>query len=166
MPFMLGGGQESGMRSGSENIPGIVGMGKAAELAQKELIDESARLIRLRDRLIENVLKMEYTYLTGNRTKRLPNNASFRFSFIEGESIILQLNDMGITASTGSACSSKTLEPSHVLIAMGLRHEEAHGSLLLTLGKSNTEEDIDYVLECVPKVITKLRALSPLYPRK
>ncbi len=166
MPFMLGGGQESGMRSGSENIPGIVGMGKAAELAQKEMLPEGARLIRLRDRLIDNVLKMEYTYLTGNRTKRLPNNASFRFSFIEGESIILQLNDLGITASTGSACSTKTLEPSHVLIAMGLRHEEAHGSLLLTLGKSNTEEDVDYVLECVPKIVAKLRALSPLYPRK
>ncbi len=166
MPFMLGGGQELGMRSGSENIPGIVGMGKAAELAQKEMLPEGARLIRLRDRLIDSILKMEYTYLTGNRTKRLPNNASFRFSFIEGESIILQLNDMGITASTGSACSTKTLEPSHVLIAMGLRHEEAHGSLLLTLGKSNTEEDVDYVLESVPKIVAKLRALSPLYPRK
>jgi len=154
------------MRSGSENIPGIVGMGKAAELAEKEMLPEGARLIRLRDRLIDNILKMEYTYLTGNRTKRLPNNASFRFSFIEGESIILQLNDLGITASTGSACSTKTLEPSHVLIAMGLRHEEAHGSLLLTLGKSNTEEDVDYVLECVPKIVAKLRALSPLYPRK
>ena len=166
IPFMLGGGQESGMRSGSENIPGIVGMGKAAELAEKEMLPEGARLIGMRDRLIDNILKMEYTYLTGNRTKRLPSNASFRFSFIEGESIILQLNDLGITASTGSACSTKTLEPSHVLIAMGLRHEEAHGSLLLTLGKSNTEEDVDYVLECVPKIVAKLRALSPLYPRK
>lgn len=166
LPFMLGGGQEFGMRSGSENIPGIVGMGKAAEIAEKEMVDEGARLIRMRDRLIDNILKMEYTYLTGNRTKRLPNNASFRFSFIEGESIILQLNDLGITASTGSACSSKTLEPSHVLLSMGLRHEEAHGSLLLTLGKSNTEEDVDYVIECVPKIVAKLRALSPLYPRK
>lgn len=166
IPSMLGGGQESGMRSGSENIPGIVGMGKAAELAQKEMVDEAARLIRMRDRLIDNILKMEYTYLTGSRTKRIPNNASFRFSFIEGESIILQLNDLGITASTGSACSTKTLEPSHVLIAMGLRHEEAHGSLLLTFGKSNTEEDVDYVLGSVPAVVTKLRALSPLYPKK
>ncbi len=166
MPFMLGGGQEFGIRSGSENIPGIVGMGRAAELARMEMVDEGARLIKLRDRLIDNILKMEYTYLTGHRTKRLPNNASFRFSFIEGESIILQLNDLGITASTGSACSTKTLEPSHVLIAMGLRHEEAHGSLLLTLGKSNTEEDIDYVIESVPRVVSKLRALSPLYPKK
>jgi cysteine desulfurase len=166
MPFMLGGGQEFGLRSGSENIPGIVGMGKAAELAQKEMIDDGARLIRMRDRLIENILKLEYTYLTGHRTKRLPNVASFRFSFIEGESIILQLNDMGITASTGSACSSKTLEPSHVLIAMGLRHEEAHGSLLLTLGRYNTEEDVEQVIEAVPKVVTRLRALSPLYPKK
>ncbi|MCZ7380280.1 MAG: cysteine desulfurase family protein [Candidatus Methanoperedens sp.] len=166
LPFMLGGGQEFGMRSGSENIPGIVGMGKAAELAMAEMVDNGARLIRMRDRLMENILKTEYTYLTGHRTKRLPNNASFRFSFIEGESIILQLNDLGITASTGSACSTKTLEPSHVLIAMGLRHEEAHGSLLLTLGKSNTEEDVDYVIESVPKIVVKLRALSPLYPRK
>ncbi len=166
MPFMLGGGQEFGMRSGSENIPGIVGMGKAAQIAAKEIVDEGARLIRLRDRLIDSILKTEYTYLTGHRTKRLPNNASFRFSFIEGESIILQLNDLGITASTGSACSTKTLEPSHVLIAMGLRHEEAHGSLLLTLGKSNTEEEVDYAIEHIPKVVAKLRALSPLYPRK
>lgn len=166
IPFMLGGGQEFGMRSGSENIPGIIGMGKAAELVQKEMIDEGARLIKMRDKLIDNILKMEYTYLTGHRTKRLPNNASFRFSFIEGESIILQLNDLGITASTGSACSSKTLEPSHVLIAMGLRHEEAHGSLLLTLGRANTEEDVDYVIESVPKIVARLRDLSPLYSRK
>ncbi|MDP2846246.1 MAG: cysteine desulfurase family protein [Candidatus Methanoperedens sp.] len=166
LPFMLGGGQEFGMRSGSENIPGIIGMGKAAEISQKEMVDEGARLIRMRDRLIDNILKMEYTYLTGSRTKRLPNNASFRFSFIEGESIILQLNDLGINASTGSACSTKTLEPSHVLIAMGLRHEEAHGSLLLTLGRYNTEEDVDYVIESVPKIVAKLRALSPLSPRK
>jgi cysteine desulfurase len=165
LPFMLGGGQEFGMRSGSENIPGIVGMGKAAELAMAEMVDNGARLIRMRDRLMDNILKTEYTYLTGHRTKRLPNNASFRFSFIEGESIILQLNDLGIAASTGSACSTKTLEPSHVLIAMGLRHEEAHGSLLLTLGKTNTEEDVDYIIDSVPKVVAKLRALSPLYPK-
>ncbi len=166
MPFMLGGGQEFGMRSGSENIPGIVGMGRAAEIAAGEMVSEGARLIRMRDRLIDNILKIEYTYLTGSRTKRLPNNASFRFSFIEGESIILQLNDLGITASTGSACSTKTLEPSHVLIAMGLRHEEAHGSLLLTLGRYNSEEDVDHVLVSVPGVVARLRALSPLYPKK
>ena len=130
------------------------------------MVTEGARLIRMRDRLIDNILKIEYTYLTGHRTNRLPNNASFRFSFIEGESIILQLNDMGITASTGSACSSKTLEPSHVLIATGLRHEEAHGSLLLTLGRSNSEEDVDYVIKSVPEIVTRLRALSPLYPTK
>jgi len=166
IPFMLGGGQEFGMRSGSENIPGIVGMGRAAEIAQKEMLDESSKLLVLRDRLIDNILKTEYTYLTGHRTKRLPNNASFRFSFIEGESIILQLNDLGITASTGSACSSKTLEPSHVLISMGLRHEEAHGSLLLTLGRANTQEDVDHVIESVPKIVSRLRELSPLYSRK
>lgn len=166
IPFMLGGGQEFGMRSGSENIPGIVAMGKAAEIAIKEMTDESLRLVRLRDRIIDNLLKTEYTYLTGHRTKRLPNNASFRFSFIEGESIILQLNDLGITASTGSACSTKTLQPSHVLIAMGLRHEEAHGSLLLTLGRASTQEDVDHVIESVPMIVSKLRELSPLYSRK
>ena len=166
IPFMLGGGQEFGMRSGSENIPGIVGMGKASLIAQEEMTGESARLMKMRDKLIDNILKMEYTYLTGHRTKRLPNNASFRFSFIEGESIILQLNDLGITASTGSACSTKTLEPSHVLIAMGLRHEEAHGSLLLTLGRGNTIEDIDHVIVSVPKIVARLRELSPLYTRK
>ena len=166
MPFMLGGGQEFGMRSGSENIPGIVGMGKAADIAGEEMLSESARLIKMRDRLIDNILKLEYSYLTGHRTKRLPNNASFRFSFIEGESIILQLNDLGITASTGSACSSKTLEPSHVLIATGLRHEEAHGSLLLTFGRSNSEEDVDYMIKSVPEIVARLRALSPLYPTK
>ncbi len=166
IPFMLGGGQEFGMRSGSENIPGIVGMGKAATIAQEEMTGESSRLMKMRDKLIDNILKMEYTYLTGHRTKRLPNNASFRFSFIEGESIILQLNDLGITASTGSACSTKTLEPSHVLIAMGLRHEEAHGSLLLTLGRSNTEEDVDHVIVSIPLIVARLRELSPLYVRK
>jgi cysteine desulfurase len=165
MPFMLGGGQESGMRSGSENIPGIAGMGATAEFALNEMVAEGARLIRMRDRLIENILKIEYTYLTGHRTRRLPNHASFRFSFIEGESIILRLNDMGITASTGSACSSKTLEPSHVLIATGLRHEEAHGSLLITLGRSNTEEDVDYMIGCISEVVSRLRKLSPLYPK-
>ncbi len=166
MPFMLGGGQEAGMRSGSENIPAIVGMGAAAELALKEMVDDGARLIKMRDRLIDSILKIEYTYLTGHRTKRLPNNASFRFSFIEGESIILQLNDLGITASTGSACSTKTLEPSHVLMAMGLRHEEAHGSLLLTLGRFNSQEDVDYVIESISPIVAKLRSLSPLYPKQ
>ncbi|WP_241763313.1 cysteine desulfurase family protein [Candidatus Methanoperedens nitratireducens] len=164
LPLMLGGGQEFGMRSGSENIPGIIGMGRAAKLASDEMIDEGARLIRLRDQLIDSILKIEYTYLTGHRTKRLLNNASFRFSYIEGESTILMLSELGITASTGSACSTKTLEPSHALIAMGLRHEEAHGSLRLTLGKYNSQEDVDYVLESTPGIITKLRALSPLYP--
>lgn len=166
MPFMLGGGQEFGMRSGSENLPGIVGMGKAAQIARDNMVEEGVRLIKMRDRLIDNILKLEYSYLTGHRTKRLPNNASFRFSFIEGESIILQLNDFGITASTGSACSSQTLEPSHVLIAMGLRHEEAHGSLLLTFGRSNSEDDVDYLIKSIPEIVTRLRALSPLYPTK
>jgi cysteine desulfurase len=164
MPSILGGGQEYGMRSGSENIPGIIGMGKAAELAKNEMGKESERLSVLRDKLIDRILEMDYTYLTGHRTKRLPNIASFRFSFIEGESIILGLNARGITASTGSACSSKTLEPSHALMALGLKQEEAHGSLLLTLGKYNTEEDADYVIESLPETVDRLRLLSPLYP--
>ncbi|MCX9014156.1 MAG: aminotransferase class V-fold PLP-dependent enzyme, partial [Candidatus Methanoperedens sp.] len=146
------------------NIPGIIGMGKAAELAKNEMGKESERLSVLRDKLIDRILEMDYTYLTGHRTKRLPNIASFRFSFIEGESIILGLNARGITASTGSACSSKTLEPSHALMALGLKQEEAHGSLLLTLGKYNTEEDADYVIESLPETVDRLRLLSPLYP--
>lgn len=166
MPIIHGGGQEFGMRSGSENIPGIIGMGKAAQIALDEMPAQSDRLTQMRDRLIDNILRIEYTYLTGQRTKRLPNNASFRFSFIEGESIILQLNDLGITASTGSACSAKTLEPSHVLIALGLRHEEAHGSLLLTLGRNNTDEDVDHVIASIPGIVERLRELSPLYTRK
>ena len=166
MPSMLGGGQEYGMRSGSENIPGIVGMGKAAELAKNEMGKEGERLTRLRDKLIDALLKMDYTFLTGHRTQRLPNIASIRFSFIEGESIILGLSARGITASTGSACSSKTLEPSNALLALGLKHEDAHGSLLLTLGKYNTEDDVDYIVECLPEIVDRLRKLSPLYPGK
>lgn len=166
MPSILGGGQEYGMRSGSENIPGIIGMGKAAELTRNEMKKESERLSGLRDKLIGSILKMEYTQLTGHRTERLANIASFRFDFIEGESIVLGLNSRGIYASTGSACSSKTLEPSHALIALGLKHEEAHGSLLLTLGKFNTEEDADYVIETVPGIVERLRSMSPLYQGK
>jgi cysteine desulfurase len=166
-PIMLGGGQERGLRSGTENIAAIVGLAKAAEIASAEMGPEGNRLSALRDQLLDGILNnIDEVYLTGSRTNRLPNNASFRFSYIEGESIILNLDMMGVSAASGSACTSKTLEPSHVLIALGLRHEEAHGSLLFTLGRANADEDVDYVLEILPAIISKLRAMSPLAPRK
>ncbi|MFQ5837118.1 MAG: cysteine desulfurase NifS, partial [Candidatus Bathyarchaeia archaeon] len=166
-PVIQGGGQERGLRSGTENIPGIVGMGKAAEIAQEEMEAEGKRLSQLRDKLIKGVLDtIERSYLNGHPTKRLPNNANLRFSYIEGESLILGLDMLGIQVSSGSACTSKTLEPSHVLLAIGLAHEEAHGSLVFTLGKQNSEEDVDYVLEVLPGVVKRLRAMSPLTPKE
>jgi cysteine desulfurase len=163
-PIMTGGGQERGLRSGSENIPAIVGMGKACEITKEEINSDNKRMESLRERLITGIPgNIKHAYLTGHRTQRLPNIVSYRFSFIEGESIILSLDDLGIEASTGSACSVKTLEPSHVLIAIGLRQEEAHGSLLLSLNRWNTEEEVNYVLESLPSVVDRLRALSPLY---
>jgi cysteine desulfurase len=166
-PIIQGGGQERGLRSGTENIPGIVGMGKAAEIAKMEMKSESKRLAQVRDKLIKDVLgKIEYSFLNGHPIKRLPNNANLRFSYIEGESLILSLDMLGIQVSSGSACTSKTLEASHVLLAMGLVHEEAHGSLVFTLGKQNSEEDVDYVVEVLPNVVKRLRALSPLTPKE
>ncbi len=166
-PIIQGGGQETGLRSGTENVPGIVGMGKAAELAQKEMESEGKRLTGLRDKLIKGVLDtIDYSFLNGHPTERLPNNANLRFSYIEGESLILGLDMHGIQVSSGSACTSKTLEPSHVLMAIGLAHEEAHGSLVFTMGKQNMEEDVDYVLEVLPDVVKRLRALSPLTPKE
>jgi len=166
-PVTQGGGQERGLRSGTENIPGIVGMGKAAEIAQGEMVAEGRRLSQLRDKLVKGVLdKIERSYLNGHPTKRLPNNANLRFSYIEGESLILGLDMLGIQVSSGSACTSKTLEPSHVLLAIGLAHEEAHGSLVFTMGKQNSEEDVDYVLEVLPGVVKRLRAMSPLTPKE
>lgn len=163
-PVMTGGGQERGLRSGSENIPGIAGMGKACEIAKEEMAVGAKLMGSIRDRLIDGTVgKIKYAYLTGHKTKRLPNIASVRFSFIEGESIVMSLSDMGIEASTGSACSVKTLEPSAVLIAIGLRHEEAHGSLLLSLNRWNTHEEVDHVLQSIPIVVEKLRSFSPLY---
>jgi cysteine desulfurase len=166
-PIIQGGGQERGLRSGTENIPGIVGMGKAAEVAKREMEAEGKRLTALRDKLIKGILdKIDYSFLNGHPTKRLPNNANLRFSYIEGESLILGLDMYGVQVSSGSACTSKTLEPSHVLLAIGLAHEEAHGSLVFTLGKQNLEEDVDYVLEVLPDVVKRLRALSPLTPKE
>ena len=166
-PHMIGGGQEGGLRSGSENIPGIVGMGKAAELIGDEMGKEAKRLTALRDKLIEEVLKaIPESYLNGHPTKRLPNNANIRFSYIEGEALLLSLSDLGISVSSGSACVAKTLEPSHVLRALGLKHEEAHGSLVFTLGKSNREENVEYVVQSLPGVVKRLRAMSPLTPKE
>jgi len=166
-PIIHGGGQERGLRSGTENVPAIVGMGKAAEIAKKEMKPESVRLSKLRDRLIEDVLdKIPHSFLNGHPTKRLPNNANLRFSYIEGESLILSLDMEGVATSSGSACTSKTLEPSHVLLAIGLAHEEAHGSLLFTLGRWTTKEEIDYVVEILPGIVKRLRAISPLTPKE
>lgn len=160
-PQLHGGGHERNIRSSTENVPGIVGFGKASELAKERLPHES-NLTALRDSLIKGVLEIEDSYLNGHPTKRLPNNANFRFSFIEGESMILNLDMKGVAASTGSACSSTSLEPSHVLMAVGLRPEEAHGSLRLTLGRENTQEDVDYVISVLPDIVNKLRMISPL----
>jgi cysteine desulfurase len=166
-PQILGGGQEGGIRSGSENIPGIVGMGTAAEFASAEINAEGKRLAVLRDSLIKGVTEaIPESYLNGHAKNRLPNNANIRFSYIEGEALILSLDQLGIRVSSGSACTAKTLEPSHVLRAMGLKHEEAHGSLVYTLGKVNNEEHIEYVIQQMPGVVGRLRAMSPLTPEE
>lgn len=166
-PIIHGGGQERGLRSGTENISGIVGLGKAAEIARMEMRAESERLSRLRDKFIKGLLEtVPYSFLNGHPTKRLPNNVAVRYSFIEGESILLNLDMMGVAASSGSACTAKTLEPSHALIAIGLKHEEAHGSLLFTLGKQNNEEEADYVISIMPDIVKRLRAMSPLTPKE
>jgi cysteine desulfurase len=166
-PVIQGGGQERGLRSGTENTTGIVGMGKAAEIAHEEMETEGRRLSQLRDKLAKGILDViEHSYLNGHPTKRLPNNTNLRFSYIEGESLILGLDMLGIQVSSGSACTSKTLEPSHVLLAIGLAHEEAHGSLVFTMGKQNLKEDVNYVLEVLPGVVKKLRAMSPLTPKE
>jgi cysteine desulfurase len=166
-PSLHGGGQERGLRSGTENIPGIIGFGKAAEIARTEMQTESERLVKLRDRLIKGLLEpTRYSFLNGHATKRLPNNVSVRYSFIEGESMLLSLDIMGVAASSGSACTAKTLEPSHVLLAIGLKHEEAHGSLMFSLGKQNTEEEADYVISLMPGIVKRLRSMSPLTPKE
>ncbi|NHJ03676.1 MAG: cysteine desulfurase NifS [Candidatus Heimdallarchaeota archaeon] len=159
-PIMHGGGHEKGYRSGTENVSGIVGLGKAAELAEKHLPEEMKRLTVMRDQLIDNFLKIDDTRLNGHRTLRLPHNANLSFKFVEGEALILRLDAKGIYASTGSACSTKSLSASHVLLAIGLRPEIAHGSLRLTLGRWTSQEDIDYTLKVVPEVVKELREMS------
>ncbi len=158
-----GGAQERLRRAGTENVPGIIAMGAAAELATANLERDSAYLQGLRDKLIKEVTeKISHVKVTGHPTRRLPNHASFTFEFIEGESMLLSLDMKGIAASSGSACTSGSLEPSHVLLAMGIPHEVAHGSIRITLGIDNTPEDIDYFMEVMPPIVERLRAMSPL----
>ena len=162
--FVHGGAQERKRRAGTENVPGIVGYGKAAEIAAKTMKERTAKEIELRDHLIDRVLaEVPYTRLNGHRTNRLPNNANFSFQFVEGESLLILLDNNGICASSGSACTSGSLDPSHVLLAIGLPHEIAHGSLRLTLSAETTMEDIDFVVDCIKQIIERLRSMSPLY---
>lgn len=166
-PIIHGGGQERGLRSGTENLSGIVGMGKAAQIARAEMEIESTKLSKLRDQFIKGILdNIPESFLNGHPTTRLPNNVNVRFSYIEGESLILSLDMEGVACSSGSACTSKTLEPSHVLLAIGLKHEEAHGSLLFTLGRQNTKEDVEYVIRVLPAIVKRLRTISPLTPKE
>ena len=166
-PLLHGGGQEKGLRSGTENIPSIVAFGKAAEIAKQEMQTHLEKLTKLRDRLIEGLIKpLPYTFLNGHPTNRLPDNVSVRYSFIEGESMLLSLEINGVSVSSGSACASKTLEPSHVLLATGLKHEEAHGSIMFSLGRDNSLEDVEYVIGLMPGIVNRLRSMSPLTPKE
>ncbi|MHA1784783.1 MAG: cysteine desulfurase family protein [Candidatus Helarchaeota archaeon] len=162
-PIIIGGGQERGLRSGSENIPSIVGMAKAAEIAREKMKEEAEKLSKLRNYLIKNILeKIPRSHLNGHPKQRLPNNAHFRFDYIEGESLLLLLKDEAISIATGSACSSKTLEASHTLISIGLLHEEAHGSLVVSMGRFTTQEDVDKLIEVLPDIIKRLRNISAI----
>lgn len=166
-PFVHGGAQEKGRRAGTENVPGIVGFGKAVELAQQGMSQEAERLTSLRDKFIGGILsRITNTRLNGHPRRRLPNNINVTIDFIEGESMCLNLDLEGICASTGSACSSSSLEPSHVLLAMGIPHEQSHSSLRFTIGKWTTEDDILKVLEILPKIVSKLRSISPFFKTK
>ena len=162
--FIHGGAQERGKRAGTHNTPGIVGFAKAVELATANMAERARKETELRDYLIDGILaKVPYTRLNGHRTKRLSNNANFSFRFIEGESLLILLDQHGICGSSGSACTSGSLDPSHVLLAIGLPHEIAHGSLRLTLSAETTKEEIDYTIETVAKIVERLRSMSPLY---
>ncbi|TBR16650.1 cysteine desulfurase NifS, partial [bacterium] len=164
--LMHGGDQERGRRGSTYNTPGIVGLGKAIELCQKNMEEETKFQIVLRDKMIKEIQnKIPDVYLNGHPEKRLPNNVNFSIKYIEGESMLLNLDMLGIAASTGSACTSSSLEPSHVLLAIGLPHEIAHGSLRFTMGRWTKEEDVNYLLDNLPKVVSKLRAMSPLYDK-
>ena len=162
--FIHGGAQERKRRAGTENVPGIVGFGKAAEIAMASMVERSRREEQLRDYLMEKVLaQVPYTRVNGHRTRRLPNNCNFSFQFIEGESLLIMLDMAGICGSSGSACTSGSLDPSHVLLAIGLPHEIAHGSLRLTLSQENTKEEMDYVADQITRIVERLRNMSPLY---
>ncbi|MDF1539123.1 MAG: cysteine desulfurase family protein [Candidatus Thorarchaeota archaeon] len=166
-PIMMGGGQEKGIRSGTEDIPSIVGMATASEIMKKEMSSEIQKFTTWRSKIIDQILgEVPDSHLNGHKSERLASNAHIRFDGIEGESILLSFKDKNIAISTGSACTSKTLEPSHTLISTGLLHEEAHGSLQLTTGRFNTNEDIDAVIEAVPAIVERLRELSPIYASK
>ncbi|WP_240662923.1 cysteine desulfurase NifS [Acidilutibacter cellobiosedens] len=166
-PLISGGAQERNRRAGTENVPYIVGLGKAIELAYENIDEHNEKLTKLRKRLIKGIFdNIDYVRLNGDEEKRLPGNANFCFRFIEGESILLSLDMEGIAGSSGSACTSGSLDPSHVLLAIGLPHEIAHGSLRLTLGDFNTEEDVDYVVEKLTEIVARLRAMSPLYDER
>ncbi len=163
-PLISGGGQEKNKRAGTENIAGIVGLGKAVELAYKYLDENNKKLISLRDKLIKGIQdNIKDTRLNGHPTYRLPGNVNFCFRYVEGEALLLSLDLVGIAGSSGSACTSGSLDPSHVLLSIGLIHEIAHGSLRLSLGASNTEEDIDYTIEKLVEIVDRLRKMSPLY---
>jgi cysteine desulfurase len=164
LPFMHGGDQENNRRASTHNVPGIVGFGKAVQLAREKMIEEGKKLIPLRDKLIKGILdNIDHTRLNGHPAKRLPNNVNVSVEYIEGEAMILNLDMEGVACSTGSACTSSSLEPSHVLLAIGLSPDIAHGSLRFTLGRYTEEENIDYVLEVLPRIVRRLRVMSPLY---
>ena len=163
-PLIHGGEQERGIRGGTTNVPGAVGFGKAAELAKLDMKERADKEIALRDHLINRVLtEIPYSSLNGHPTQRLPGNANLRFAFIEGESLLMSMNMAGICVSTGSACASGSLDPSHVLLAIGLKHEEAHGSLRFTVSAETTLEDVDYTVDTLKSVVERLRSMSPLY---
>jgi cysteine desulfurase len=164
-PIIHGGGHEKGLRSSTYNVPGIVGLGKASQLANQRMVKDTAHMKTLRDLLIKNLLGIEESYLNGHPEKRLVNNAHFRFTGIEGESLLLGLDEQGIASSTGSACSSQKLQASHVLLAIGLDPVQAHGSIRLSLGRENTKDEISYVSSVLPDVVNRLRMMSPLWNR-
>ena len=166
MPLLDGGVQEAGRRAGTENVPAIAGLGKAAELAKTNMASRMEHLTRLRDYLLTELpAKIDHVVVTGHPASRLPGNASFCVEFIEGESMLMWLNSQGVAVTSGSACTSRALKASHVLIAMGLSHAVAQGSLLFSLSIDNTSEDIDYVLEVLPPIVDRLRQMSPLYAK-
>ena len=165
VPFLIGGHQEHGRRAGTENVPYIIALGKAAELALERMEDENTRVKKLRDKLSTELLKIKSTRMNGDQLSRLPNTASISFEYVEGESILLLLSDLGICASSGSACTSGSLEPSHVLRAMGIPYTAAHGSIRFSLSYYNTEEEVDYVVQHMPSIIERLRGISPFWQK-